>query len=322
MAGRVKREKNPQETPKKQCAKCLKEKKRDGDFYGDYTVNSINADQRLAICKSCLWAMAGDSTDINAVKRALKTINRPYLYDIWESSIKESGRNVSSIFKTYMKNIQMVQNKTLTWDDSVEEPTEINTSEVSKSADAISVNNNNIDYLKEMYGYGFPDTEYYLFEKKFQQLKPSFQLVTTMHEEYLREYCINKVKETLAKARGDFKEAKDWAAMAKDSAEAGKLKPSQMSKADLSQGLDGFGQLARMVEERVDIIPILPRFVTQPKDKPDVVLWCYLNYVRDLKGLPEAEYKDIYEFYEERRADYERQELDNDPSMRVDSDDE
>ena len=137
-----------------------------------------------------------------------------------------------------------------------------------------------------------------------------------MHEECLREYCVNKVYETLAKAKGDFKQAKDWAAMAKDTAEAGKLKPSQMSKADLSQGLDGFGQLARMVEEKVDIIPILPKFVSQPKDKPDVVLWCYLNYVRDLKGLPPADYKDIYNFYEERRADYEKQELDNDPSMR------
>ncbi|MFP3344576.1 hypothetical protein R0J87_19050, partial [Halomonas sp. SIMBA_159] len=109
-----------------------------------------------------------------------------------------------------------------------------------------------LDKLKETYGYGYPDDDYFLFEKKFLQLKPSFQLITTMHEECLREYCVNKVYETLAKAKGDFKQAKDWAAMAKDTAEAGKLKPSQMSKADLSQGLDGFGQLARMVEEKVD----------------------------------------------------------------------
>ncbi|MNF91093.1 hypothetical protein D3C84_736850 [compost metagenome] len=87
-----------------------------------------------------------------------------------------------------------------------------------------------------------------------------------MHEEYFKEYCINKVKETLAKSRGDFKEAKEWAAMVKDVAEAGKLKPSQMSKADLSQGLDGFGQLARMVEEKVELQKVLPKFTERPKD--------------------------------------------------------
>ena len=158
--------------------------------------------------------------------------------------------------------------------------------------------------LKEKYGYGYPDDQYFLFESKYSLLKPSFQLLTTMHEEYFKEYCINKVKETLAKARGDFKEAKEWAAMVKDVAEAGKLKPSQMSKADLSAGLDGFGQLARTVEEKMEIMPILPKFISQPKDKPDVCCR-YINYARDLKGLPEAEYKDIYEFYEERRKDYE-----------------
>ncbi|MEC0385736.1 hypothetical protein P8813_22040 [Bacillus velezensis] len=190
------------------------------------------------------------------------------------------------------------------------------TANEEESQTSQDIDSDYLEKLKEKYGYGYPDDDYLLFEKKFLQLKPSFQLLTTMHEECLREYCVNKVYETLAKAKGDFKQAKDWAAMAKDTAEAGKLKPSQMSKADLSQGLDGFGQLARMVEEKVDIIPILPKFVSQPKDKPDVVLWCYLNYVRDLKGLPPADYKDIYNFYEERRADYEKQELDNDPSMR------
>ena len=165
--------------------------------------------------------------------------------------------------------------------------------------------------LKEKYGYGYPDEEYILFEKKFINLKPSFQLPTTMHEEYLREYCVNKVKETIAKAKGEFKEAKEWAAMAKESAEAGKLKPSQMSKADLSQGLDGFGQLARMVEEHQDIIPLLPKFIKQPKDDVDITLWLYINYVRGLQGLSPAEYEEIYQFYEERRKDYEGRELDS-----------
>ena len=43
------------------------------------------------------------------------------------------------------------------------------------------------------------------YEKKYNELRPSFLLPTTMHEECLREYCIDKVKESLAKAKGDFR---------------------------------------------------------------------------------------------------------------------
>ncbi len=197
-----------------------------------------------------------------------------------------------------------------------------NAGSVKEALGLINKFNYDLNSLKEKYGYGYPNEEYYLFENKYQQLESSFQLLTTMHEEYFKEYCINKVKETLAKAKGNFKEAKEWANMVKDVAEAGKLKPSQMSKADLSAGLDGFGQLARAVEEKVEVLSLLPKFTQQPKDKVDVVLWLYINYIRDLKGLPEVEYKEIWKFYEKRKDDYEKQELDNDPSMRVSEQDE
>ena len=298
--------------------KCKKEKDKKSGFYN--TSNKLYEDTgKLPFCKKCLRSMV-DYDDMESIYSILRQFDIMFDISYWNKAV-ESNLDTFARYMTMANSLHQFEG--CTWKDSVFEINKVNTTvEKVEVAPQPNVPNEDIEYLKEMYGYGYPDNEYYLFEKKFQQLKPSFQLVTTMHEEYLREYCINKVKETLAKARGDFKEAKDWAAMAKDSAEAGKLKPSQMSKADLSQGLDGFGQLARMVEERVDIIPILPKFVQQPKDKPDVVLWCYLNYVRDLKGMPEAEYKDIYHFYEERRADYERQELDNDPSMRDDSNDE
>jgi hypothetical protein len=175
-----------------------------------------------------------------------------------------------------------------------------------------SINSTELDRLKDKFGVGYPDNEYILFEKKYQELRPSFQLLTTMHEECLREYCINKVKEGLAKAKGDFKEAKEWASMAKDVANSGKLNPSQMSKADLSGGLDTFGQMARMVEQTSEgeLLSLLPVFTERPKDKVDVTLWHYVNYVRDLKGMEEAQYKDIYEFYNRRKKEYEGQMLD------------
>ncbi|MDV5126948.1 hypothetical protein ACO7RW_01625 [Bacillus amyloliquefaciens] len=295
------------------CAACQKEKDKESGFYNSRS-SLYEKTGKVPICKTCLKKNI-DYSNIESIYTVLQQIDVKFDPLYWEQAEKRK----TDTFSAYMTMANSLKQFNGTgYKDSIftkEDKTNVTANE-EESQTSQDIDSDYLEKLKEKYGYGYPDDDYLLFEKKFLQLKPSFQLLTTMHEECLREYCVNKVYETLAKAKGDFKQAKDWAAMAKDTAEAGKLKPSQMSKADLSQGLDGFGQLARMVEEKVDIIPILPKFVSQPKDKPDVVLWCYLNYVRDLKGLPPAVYKDIYNFYEERRADYEKQELDNDPSMR------
>ncbi|AKO91920.1 hypothetical protein BEH_07285 [Priestia filamentosa] len=303
------------------CINCKNERNREKNFYNARS-GIYKELGKIPFCKACLISMV-NYEDMSTIYRVLQQLDVMFDPLYWD---KAKASKIDT-FKRYMTMVNSLkQFEGTNWSNSkIPEPSKTVNNNSNEDSDVDNKHSNSkispkeLEDLKEKYGYGYPDDDYLLFEKKFLQLRPSFQLVTTMHEECLREYCVNKVYETLAKAKGDFKQAKDWASMAKDVAEAGKLKPSQMSKADLSQGLDGFGQLARMVEERKDIIPVLPKFISQPKDKPDVVLWCYLNYIRDLKGLPEADYKDIYNFYEERRADYEKQELDNDPSMREDN---
>lgn len=290
----------------KPCSKCQVDKKLI-DYFKSYS--PLDADERLRVCKKCMKEMVNLS-NLDTVKDLLRMLDKPFMIHLWESA-----ETKNDMIGEYFKLINAKDYRYSTWKESIFELS----ADKNEGLD-IHLDSSYLDELKEMYGDGYPDEEYLLFEKRYQKLKTSFLLPTTMHEEYLREYCVNKVKETLAKSKGDFKEAKEWATMAKDSADAGKLKPSQMSKADLSQGLDGFGQLARMVESHQDIIPILPKFTQQPKDKVDITLWHYINYVRDLKGLPPAEYKELYAFYEERKLDYESQELDSSPEMQVEVD--
>jgi len=276
------------------------------DYYKSYSPLD-KVDERLRVCKVCL-KNESDINNVDSVKNNLRMVDKPFNIFLWESALTKPD-----VIGEYFKLINAKDYRHETWEQSVFEKQNEYKNEINQQ-DNLSIEDIDdtlLGDLKEKYGYGYPDEEYILFEKKFINLKPSFQLPTTMHEEYLREYCVNKVKETIAKAKGEFKEAKEWAAMAKESAEAGKLKPSQMSKADLSQGLDGFGQLARMVEEHQDIIPLLPKFIKQPKDDVDITLWLYINYVRDLQGLSPADYEEIYQFYEERRKDYEGRELDS-----------
>lgn len=302
---------------KKECLEC-KNERRIAEFYKHDA--PIYSDKKYPICKTCIKKKLKlddplSDAAIESVKDVMLDMNKPFIHDLWLASIEEAKKTgKKDVFGLYKKNVDQ-NNATATWKDSefskgVAKKAEPSLQNVNTDSHHEEIAPDELDTLKEKYGFGYPDDEYLLFEKKYKQLRPSFQLLTTMHEEYFKEYCINKVKETLAKSRGDFKEAKEWAAMVKDVAEAGKLKPSQMSKADLSQGLDGFGQLARMVEEQVELQKVLPKFTERPKDNVDITLWLYINYVRDLKGLPEAEYNEIWKFYEDRYNDYMNQSLD------------
>lgn len=305
-----------QEKEKLTCLQCNKEKVKDTNFYNSNS-SLYKHIKKAPICKTCIKALI-NYDDMDTIYSILQQLDIKFDPEYWKKAVDS---NVDTFGKYVTMANSLPQFEGTGWKDSIFES---NKSEIHNAENTINIDyeESELEYLKEIYGHGYPDEEYILFEKKFKKLKPSFQLPTTMHEEYLREYCVNKVKETLAKAKGEFKEAKEWSMMAKESAEAGKLKPSQMSKADLSQGLDGFGQLSRLVEQHLDIIPLLPKFTQQPKDKVDTTLWLYINYVRDLEGLPEADYSDIYKFYDDRREDYESRELDSSPEMQVIEEDE
>ena len=105
-------------------------------------------------------------------------------------------------------------------------------------------------------------------------------------------------------AKNEASVAEKWGRLAKDAATAAKINPSSLSKSDLQGGLNGFAELVKAVEETVDVISIMPKFRYMPQDAPDFIIYCYVNYVRDLKGLPPCEYWEIYEFYDKNKQTY------------------
>jgi len=291
--------------------KCQGECKRDlieTNFYQSNSPLFNGNNHRVNICKQCINKMI-DIEDINSVYVVLQALDIAFLYDYYETAKQKNPKNPFGKYITMANS--MPQLKGARWKDSVfgNESNDILEDNTKTPTRRNTISIDELESLKEKFGDGYPDKEYILFEKKYQDLRPSFQLTTTMHEECLREYCIDKVKEGLAKARGEFKEAKEWASMAKEQASSGKLNPSQMSKADLSGGLDTFGQMRRMVEQtdEGEMLRILPIFMEKPKDKVDITLWLYVNYIRDLKGLEECEFKDIWDFYNRRVVEYEKE---------------
>lgn len=299
-------------TNQKKCIKCEEYRNRTVNFYVSYS--KMHTDGRVPVCKTCLESMFDVNDMENSLNELLRQIDKPYIYHLLDSSIEE---NPSNIFGAYMKNVAMRQYRGLTWKDSAYRDSR-------RSEEDVLIHSNRTnperyqptDEILQKWGYGFENEEYFYFEKKYDSMKNNYPQRTAMHTEALLNYIRYQVKAELATAKGDVKAAKDWGGLAKTAADAAKINPSQLSKADLSDGMDSFSQLVRSVEQAVDIIEILPRFKQRPKDKVDFTIWAYVNYVRDLKGLPPAKYEDIYKFYEERKKEYEKMiEVDDDGNI-------
>ena len=156
----------------------------------------------------------------------------------------------------------------------------------------------------QLFGEGFTNTEYRKMRKKYDNLKINYSLQTNLHQEALATYVRFKVKEEDATSRGDVDEAKKWYDAAQNAAANGKLTPKQLSEADLQGGINSFSEIFKAVEQAVDVIPILPRFKYRPNDALDFNIWCYINYARDLQGLPQCEYEDVYKFYDKKKQEY------------------
>jgi hypothetical protein len=281
---------------KKICNECKKEK-NSKEYY--ITNNKLSADGLTEICKDCLLKHI-NYYDMNTIYHTLQLMDLPFFFDMWELAVKNKPE---APFRSYITMANSHRGKFRigqTYQDS--EFTPKRPPEKTLSASQIL----NLVDLKDKWGHGYTEQEYFAFERKYVFLTANYKEKTAMHTEALYNYIRYRVKEEMATAAGEVTSAKSWGQLAREAATQAKINPSQMSAADLLDGVSCFGQLVKAVEETVDIIPLLPKFIEQPQDKVDFTLWCYINYIRELKGYPRCEYSEIYEFYQQMLEEYEK----------------
>ena len=290
------------------CSGCDKEKKP-LDFYKNYGATKSGL---LPYCKKCCIKYSLNPNrefNVDKFKDMLQKVDRPFLYDILSENIKKY-KKIETAIGFYFKDLGLVQNRKMTYKDSVFEPEDKTNKNEELRSIKPNIDNSDRYQLIEKWGYGYSDEELISFERKYDLLKENYPQKTAMHTEALLTYIRYRVKEELSTAKGDVGDAQKWGQLADKASERAKINPSQLSKADLSGGLNGFGELTRAIEQAVDIVPILPRFTERPQDKVDFTLFCYINYIRRMKNLPDAEYKDIWKFYEERKEEYKQKDED------------
>lgn len=285
------------------CLKCQKKKSLKSDYYA--TNSALYPNGNYPVCKACILEKLPQEKDpldkiyLKAVHNILLELNKPFLHNLWLSSIDEGKRRKWNTFNCYMKNVQF-NHKDLTWNDSIFSNKEADPSRFDNVPPLSNTNSEFVvtENIIEKWGEGYSPEEYRLFEKKWKKLIDNYGEKTSLHTEGLITYIRFRVKEELATARGLTKEAKEWGTLASAAAKDAKLNVSQLSKSDISGGVDLMPQLFEAVESEVGIIPVLPHLKEQPYDDADLIIWCIVNYLRRLEEKPRVAYKDIWNFYD------------------------
>ena len=333
MATKSKRKKAP--PPKKICVQCKLPKRYD-QFYKATNPITAGEGNTVNICKDCIRENSTNedgSLNIEKFKQMLMVLDKPYIPQCLNMALKEiekynsqnkTIRTKQNVVGVYFKNIaSLPQYSKLSYNDSLKledvnveleqipvvvpkekfEEAKIRESQspvYSSQIDDFIVTQEIID----TFGEGLHANEYRLMWNKYQQLTKNYYVKTTMHQEFLIDYVKCKVKQELAIIKGDIASVEKWGKLASSAAEQAKMTPKQLSAEDLQDGVNSFSEIFETVEGAVDIIKILPQFVQQPNDMPDFIIWNYINYERDLNGLPKVAYEDIYYFYDKEKENY------------------
>jgi hypothetical protein len=243
---------------------------------------------RFPICKNCIQKIV-DPNNIETVYKILKEMNIGFDSIVWNASLES---NPIAPFGVYLRQMNTLsQNVGSSWNQSTENKQD---EEITKQLE-----NTDLSKLKEKYGYGFTPEEYLNFERKYKKLSRGYKEKTELHTERLLTYIIHKVKGEMAAATGgNVSEAEKWEKLAQSDATAAKLNVSQLSKSDITGGIDLLPQLVEAVEQYASLIPLLPKVLEQPYDDADLIIWANINYTRRLEDKPIVSYREIWNFYD------------------------
>ncbi|MER2456443.1 hypothetical protein ABS751_00735 [Bacillus subtilis] len=288
--------KKAKEKEKLICAACQKEKDKESGFYNSRS-SLYEKTGKVPICKTCLKKNI-DYTNMESIYTVLQQIDVKFDPLYWD----QAEQRKADTFSAYMTMANSLKqfNGTGYKDSVFERQSEKPFIEESELTNNSGVSQPEIsDDLIDKWGIGYTADEYRQFERKYNKLIRNYGEKTTLHTEGLLSYIRFRVKEELATAKGDVKEAKEWGSLASKAATDAKINVSQLSKSDISGGVDVLSQLFEAVETELGIIPLLPRLAAQPYDDADLIIWAIINYYRRLEDKEKVDYKDIYHFYDE-----------------------
>lgn len=163
---------------------CCGKTKRLSDFYMSLSIFDKNT-KKTKVCKQCIWEyVENDNGDLKIVKDTLRMLDKPFLQELWKSSVEESERTKKDSFKIYMKNVAMGQYKELNWDDSI-----FITQTTVKSLSGDVEENTEMGEIISYWGKGYSDLDYEFLENEKLKLTASFECPDYGMEMLMKDIC-------------------------------------------------------------------------------------------------------------------------------------
>lgn len=241
--------------------------------------NLVHKDGKLGICTKCLFSIV-DFKDKRSVISAMRSIDRPFLIDYYNTAM-ESGRD--NLFGDYMRLIAMPQNRYLNYGDSIfadKNQTQYDIENPSVDVE-IDITDDEMDYLVEFWGRGFPMEEYEFLQLEYERYLDSYEVDSRALEIIFQEAAhqrltIKKLRESGNSADRELKTLQDLLGTAN-------VKPSQETGADATEHAT-FGTLIKKFEEEEPIPEPDPEWKDVNGIKKYINVW-FLGHLSKMMGI-------------------------------------
>lgn len=184
------------------CTCCGKER----FLYDFYASSSPFHSQtgKLHVCKQCVWDFVNEKSDnIDVVKNALRMLDKPYLIDLWKSSIQEAEKANKDIFKIYIKNLGMKQYRELTWADSDNvKDSKSNTSSIQVIEEK-NLSNDELNYLSSFWGRGYELDDLIWLQSEYEDWTNRYECDSKGMETLIQEICKQQLDINTRRSNGE-----------------------------------------------------------------------------------------------------------------------
>ena len=236
------------------CGACG-ELKKISEYYVSY--NPVHQTGKIPYCKTCLKKMISDQNGnviLDKVKSTLQLIDKPFLYNIWRTSLEDE----KDTFGTYMKNIQMPQYRKLGWSDSKMLPeveNKLNYNNVEEETKFQSLDNFQITTEILMRWKGNHSIEdYQKLEEFYWDMKNKNKIETPQEEIYLKKLATISVKMDNELAECNYDEVKKLGDLFSKYMADSQFRAIDKTEADKTCGIRTYCQ-AYAEAEKDDFIP-------------------------------------------------------------------
>ena len=317
-------------TKKFKCFECGENLPVTENFYK----NPANPNGHCCICKDCCLALATDDTGEFVVRdkmiALMRRLDRPFFQSTFIKFCESSDGYPIRIVGGYIGSINRGAYKEYTFKDSDfgEEPEvqqayedmgyEIDTSE----NDSLKIDETNVGtQTGNTENSEFKKTRNYTTARKAELQKKwgkfnsidylercedmyaevvngGYQIMSAMHEVSLKNAIKLQIEYDMAIESGQYEKMSKLSPQLKTARDEARLNPKQIKEDFQQGGFSTFSEMSLTVNQDRGRVYLDMKYLANPHDDIDVLMFEYVNYCRHMVQLPEMEsYSELYAFF-------------------------